>query len=145
PVNVSGEMFHALRERLGPDLTLAAMGGSMAVNLRNGTHAAHVTMGRVSREYFDVVAIQPRFGRAFTGDEDSAGGAAAVVIADELWRTELGGRPDAVGTTLYLDGKPHTVVGIMPPEFRSFPGARLWGPLQLSPQDQGLNYLLLTR
>jgi putative ABC transport system permease protein len=40
------------------------------------------------------------------------------VITDTLWRQRLGADPRIVGNPIVLDGRPHTVVGILPPDFR---------------------------
>src|SRR5207248_8385125 len=45
----------------------------------------------------------------------------AAVLADALWRARFGGDPAVVGTTITLDGQPHTIVGILPRQF-VFPG-----------------------
>jgi putative ABC transport system permease protein len=63
----------------------------------------------------------------FTADEDRAGGPAAVLLSEGLWRERWGGR-DAVSETITLDGEPHTVVGVMPASFRFPAEARLWTP-----------------
>ena len=46
------------------------------------------------------------------------GAAEAVVISERFWLRRLGGDPAAVGRTITLDGSPHVVVGIVPPDFR---------------------------
>jgi putative ABC transport system permease protein len=145
PASFSGEMFHALRARLEGGERLAAIGGATSWNLLAGTHAVHVTGGRVSAATFDVLGVQPRLGRGFTAAEDSPGGPAVVVLGDALWRSQFDARPDILGQIVHLGGIPHQVIGVMPPHFATFPAAQLWGPLQLSPRDQGTNYQVLLR
>ena len=67
-----------------------------------------------------------------------AGAAAAVVISHGFWLRRLGGDPDVVGTTLTLNGVPHTVVGVTSSEFdvggldvRGFGVPEAWVPLQV--------------
>jgi hypothetical protein len=52
----------------------------------------------------------------FTRDEGVLGGAGVIVLTDTFWRNQFGGRDDVVGRSVLLDGKPHTVVGVLRPE-----------------------------
>ena len=55
-----------------------------------------------------------------------------VVVSDGLWRRQFGGRSDIVGSTLRLDGKPFTVIGVAPPDLTIPAGAEYWRPLIFS-------------
>jgi putative ABC transport system permease protein len=88
---------------------------------------ARVAAAVASRELFALLRTAPVAGRIFTAEEDGAGGAAAVVLSEGLWREQWAGR-DAVGETITLEGEPHTVVGVMPASFAFPPDARLWTP-----------------
>jgi putative ABC transport system permease protein len=88
-----------------------------------------------SRELFSVLRAAPLAGRTFTAEEDRAGGPAAVVLSEALWRERFGGG-DILGRTVALDGQPHTVVGLMPASF-GFPAeARLWTPAGREPRNE---------
>jgi hypothetical protein len=43
-----------------------------------------------------------------------------------LWQRQFGGRPELVGQSVVFNGRPHTVIGIMPPEFQ-FPSVENFG------------------
>lgn len=77
---------------------------------------------RASAGFFAVNGIQPALGRAFDADEDVPGAAPVVVISDALWRTRFDADPDVLGRTIRLGGEAHTIVGVMPADFR-FPEA----------------------
>jgi hypothetical protein len=68
---------------------------------------------RVSRNFFDVLGAKPMLGRTFL-DTDSSN---EVVVPYDVWRNGLHGSPAAVGRVAMLDGKPHIIVGVMPPDF----------------------------
>jgi putative ABC transport system permease protein len=96
--------------------------------------------GFVSADLFATLGVSPALGRAFTAEEDTAGGPPVVILSDSLWRRRFGGDPSVIGQALKLqipDYKSQgdlsrTVVGIMPPGFR-FPRERdLWLPLALN-------------
>jgi predicted permease len=104
--------------------------------------AERLTAQRVSASYFTVLGIGPRIGRAFTSDEDRAGGPDVVVLSDGLWRRRFAADPAIVGRTIRLDDRPFAVVGVMPASFENVlsPSADLWAPLQyrttLDPQGR---------
>ena len=55
-------------------------------------------------------------GRTFAADEATPGRERVVVVSHGLWQRQLGGARDAIGKTLSIDGRPHTVVGVLPPD-----------------------------
>ena len=85
--------------------------------------------------FFGIMGVAPQAGRQFSEQEEQPGSDRAVILSDGLWKRKFGGSRDAIGKSLELDGRPTTIVGVMPPEFR-FPSkdTELWAPLALSPQ-----------
>ncbi len=73
-------------------------------------------------------------GRDFVDGEDQPDGPHVVILSDAFWRTDFGARPDVVGTSIRLDGKPVTIVGVLPHDFEFAPSnsAPLWVPLHPS-------------
>jgi predicted permease len=68
----------------------------------------------VSDNFFELMAIRPAAGRFFTREEARPGAGQRVVIASYgLWQ-RYGGRHDFVGSTLSVNGRPHTVIGVSP-------------------------------
>jgi putative ABC transport system permease protein len=57
-----------------------------------------------------------------------------VVLGYDYWDTYLGGRRDALGEVVRLDGVPHTIIGVAPPDF-VFPlkATRMWVPMAMTP------------
>ena len=94
---------------------------------------------------FDIVGVQPAFGRAFKPEEDLAGEEPVVILSDALWQRRFGGERDVLGTVVRLNGVPHTVVGVMPPGF-SFPqGTDLWRPMAFTEDDRRWRGMLWLR
>jgi len=73
-------------------------------------------MREVSHGYFELLGIAPLIGRTFTHDEDRPGGPHVLILSYELWQTRFGGAPDVLGKTTGIDGRPFSIVGVMPPE-----------------------------
>jgi len=69
----------------------------------------------VTASAFDMLGVSPLMGRALLPEDQDAPG--TVVLSYALWKNQMGGSPDVVGTTLELDGTPYTVVGVMPEGF----------------------------
>ena len=69
----------------------------------------------VSRDYFTVLGTAPAAGRLSVAGAD---GGFTIVIGHRLWRERFGGRPDAVGKTLVVNGVPFSIAGVAPPDFR---------------------------
>ncbi len=82
----------------------------------------------ISADLFATLGVAPALGRAFTSEEDTDGGPLAVILSDGLWRRRFGGDPQVIGRAITLGGQSRTVVGIMPPGFRSHAEAQLWLP-----------------
>ena len=95
----------------------------------------------VTASFFDVMRMQPRIGRAFTGEDDRPGAAPVVVLADELWRTRFGADPGVVGRIVEINGANVEIVGVMPPGFAlSRPETQVWLPMGLDPENLRLGY-----
>jgi predicted permease len=141
-----GQTLHYLRERARRVKMLAAYRAtSSGWNLVAGDRAEYATGMRVTAGFFEVLGVPPLLGRGFSRAEDQANGPPAVVLSEPVWRRLLGGRRDAIGEIVLLGGIPHTVVGVMPAGFRTFPRADVWAPLRLDPNDTSYNNVILGR
>jgi predicted permease len=88
----------------------------------------------LAADLLPMLGIAPAMGRWFTVDDERSGG--VVILGYGLWESRFGGRMDAIGEKILLDGDAHTIIGVMPPEF-SFPqrSAQVWRPLRFAPAD----------
>ena len=127
---------------------LAAMqsGGNIMTVRRGSEPAKSLRSEYVSGNYFSTFGIGPFAGRTLTSADDTQGASPAVVVSYEAWQSQYGSDPSLVGSTLYLQGQPATVVGVAPPGFF---GDRVtdnppevWIPLAIEPLLDGRNALL---
>ena len=116
----------------------AATGGDMTVGLSDGSPPQTVSAARVSANFFNVLGLPLARGRNFTEEEDRAGGPSVAIISHDFWRDVLNSRADVLGSSLTLDGQPHTVIGVMRPAFRHPYRASVWVPLALPPPVAGV-------
>ena len=141
----TGQLFLYLRDQSRIFENIAARRQTNGWNLVAGRFVSYVPGQRVSERYFETVGAPLLMGRGFVAEEARANGTDAVVISESLWRRAYGGRQDVLGESLQLGDVPHTVVGVMPSTFRSFPEAEVWTPLRTSAADNSVNYQVVGR
>jgi putative ABC transport system permease protein len=88
-----------------------------------------VLAGRVSPGLLSLLGASPLHGRLFN-EEDVRSGAEVALLGEELWRSALGGSPDAVGGTIRLDDRLVTVLGVLPRWFKFPTGSQLLQPFR---------------
>jgi putative ABC transport system permease protein len=86
---------------------------------------------QVTPSFFKTLGVQPVLGRDFLEDEMQADGPHVTILTDAFWRTEFGADPTIIGRVIHLDGKPATIVGVLPRGFEFAPAnsAPLWVPI----------------
>ena len=101
--------------------------------------AVRVASMRVGPGFTAVVGIKPLLGRTFTAEEETAGdGSGAALISHRLWQTVLGGDATVIGSTLRLDGRPHEVVGVLPPNFHIPYDTDVWMPSRFGENERSI-------
>src|ERR1700730_15002995 len=87
-------------------------------------------IGTISdRGFFDALGVKPALGRIFSEEEDQPGRDGVVILGYGVWRQRFGGDPKIGGQTLIMNGKPRTVIGVMPEGFEYPPQSVMWSPL----------------
>ena len=83
----------------------------------------------VTPELFSVLKVSPQSGRVFLPEEAQDGNDDVVLISDELWRRRFGADPNLLGEKVIVNGRNHSVIGIMPHGFAFPQRTELWKPL----------------
>ena len=116
--------------------------------MRYGSHtltgrgdALMLTAGQVTANLFETWGIRTAAGRGFVEGEDRPGAPPVAVLSHRFWQRQFAGDPAIVGTPLFLDGAPATVVGVLAPdiEIGNLSQIDVWTPIALdpaSPRDQ---------
>ena len=69
----------------------------------------------VTGNYFSTLGLRPALGRLLQqGDNEPGADNMVAVIAHRFWMDRFGGKPDAVGQLLRLNGRAYTIVGVTP-------------------------------
>ena len=130
-------------ESLGlPELNLQPLGGSLSdlEAIRNQNHVFEEVIGywrsisllsdardnhqlymaRVTGNAFDFYGVAPLLGRGILAEDTKPAAPPIFVMSYRTWRGEFRGDPSILGKGYLIDGKPRTLVGIMPPRFQAF-------------------------
>jgi len=111
----------------------AAAASPTTVNLTGTGEPERIDGASVLWNYFNVLGVTMQQGRPFV-EGDGAGDGNVVVLSDGLWRRRFGAH-SVVGTTVTLDGRTCTIVGVAPPDLKLPAGATFWQPLIFKPRD----------
>jgi putative ABC transport system permease protein len=133
--------FQHWREQTAVVEDVAAYRGGV-VNLTGNGFPEQLRSEQVSADYFRLFGAVPYRGRTFSKEEDLPHGPKAVILSYAFWNRRYAADPQMLGKTISLGGDPHTVIGILKPDFdfRDFgPAPDVWVPFQLDPNptDQG--------
>ena len=76
-----------------------------------------VSAEMVSASFFSVLGVKAAMGRTFTSQEDQLGAGPTVILSGGFWKRKFGSSPDILGKAIILNGKPYTVVCVLPANF----------------------------
>jgi len=126
--NVSALSFLDYRDQNHVFAAAAAYAPATANLVANGEPERLAGL-RISEGLFPLLGVQPAIGRSFLKQDYQPGGESFVVLSDALWRRRFGADRGILGRPVDLSGKPYTVLGVMPGDFRFGPTADFWEPL----------------
>ena len=106
---------------------LAGMNIGMVVNWRDGSRSYKLAGTHVTDNFFEVTGIPVAMGRPIERGETGV-----TVVTYGFWRRRLGADPNVLGRRLVLDGKPYTVVGVLPRDHRMLVGFGMTPDLYLT-------------
>jgi putative ABC transport system permease protein len=92
----------------------ARMGG----NLTGEGTPERLVLEEVTTSYFATTGVMPMLGRPFQPADHADGANLVAILTHGLWQRRFGGDASMLDRTIDLDGRPHRVVGVMPPAFR---------------------------
>jgi predicted permease len=134
--NLPYAVFEHLRENTSVLSGIFAFTADTRV-LRGGGASERFTLHEVSGGFFSTLGVNPLLGRAIDPNDvgPNAQGQVAV-LSYPFWSRRFGRDPAVVGATVYLNGAPCTVIGVMPAGFfgvdrSQFPD--MWVPLPTEP------------
>jgi putative ABC transport system permease protein len=94
----------------------------------------------VTSNFFPLLKVNPIRGRNFQVDEERRGAPLVAIVSYDFWQSRFGGNEAVLDQKLTVNGKPHTIVGILPPGF-DFPlsargvGVGVWTTVAVEGQN----------
>jgi putative ABC transport system permease protein len=97
-------------------------------NLSDGDRPESVRGTMATSSLFPLFGVSPILGRALLASDEQPGKNLVVVLSSELWTRRFASDRGIIGREISLNGEPHTVVGVMPPNFVPDGYGELWVP-----------------
>ncbi len=108
---------------------LAAIHFNQGVVSEPGNPPERYRMARVTTGLFDLIKTPPILGRGFNEADGQAGAASVMLLGHKVWQNRYAGDPAVIGRAVRVDGKPVTIIGVMPEGFLFPNNEELWMPL----------------
>jgi putative ABC transport system permease protein len=83
----------------------------------------------ISWDLFSTLGVAPALGRDFVATDDRPGAEPVALLSDEIWRVRYAADRGIIGRSMLVNGKPHTIVGVMPADFEFPLYQKIWIPL----------------
>ena len=83
----------------------------------------------VTWNLFSLLGQPPALGRDFGPEDDRPGAEPVIMLSHEVWQVRYHGDAGVVGRAINVNGRPHTIIGVMPPRFAFPETQRLWVPI----------------
>jgi len=129
---IAGGVFSAWQTQSRSFSNFALLGAGLGYSLSEagGQLPEKVTFGVCSWNLFPTLGVEPALGRGFTAGDDQPSASATAILTWGLWKRRFGGDPSVLNRTIHLDGKPYTIIGVMPSWF-AYPdlNVQLWTPI----------------
>ena len=123
--DISNAAYLAWREAPASIDGIAAWTES-TVTISGQGDAQRVQIASVTPDLFPLLGVQPLLGRAFAGTDLQDGRQDLLVLSESLWRTRFNADVAAIGRAVQIDGKTHTIVGVLPDRL-AYPDAQTAG------------------
>ncbi len=103
-------------------------GSTVNVTDRQEAAALH-RRAHTTENFLRILGVTPMLGRDFTAADNKPGAEKVALIGYNIWQRDFGGSKDIVGRGVRINGKPATIIGVMPKGFAFPTNEDLWIPL----------------
>ncbi|MBV9009705.1 MAG: ABC transporter permease [Verrucomicrobia bacterium] len=112
--------------------SFSAMAGYLSgstINVTYHNNPQRYTGSYTTEDLFKIIGVAPALGRDFTAEDNKPGAPKTAILSDEIWRRDFEADPNIVGQNVTINGKPATIIGVMPRGFKFPISEELWTPL----------------
>jgi hypothetical protein len=104
--------------------SFSAMGNygeiAQGFNLTGVGEPERVQASTASSDLFSLLGVRAVVGRTFQPEEDKTGSAGVILLSYHYWQRRFGGDAGVVGRSVSLDGRPYTIVGVLPASYQIY-------------------------
>ncbi len=131
--DLSYPVYRELAEQAGKGgaFSLVAAFTMRSLTLTGKEEPERVIGLEVSANLFPLLGVQPVLGRGFRPEEDQPGAPRTILLSHDLWLRRYAGDPKVVGSSIMVNNRASTVIGVMPPRFLFPQDNQAWVPLAL--------------
>ena len=139
----SYDLYRYLKQSAPEFQQLAAVqAGTGQWSVRRGNALPKPLYGEfVSGNYFSTLGVGAYAGRVFSDKDDTPTAPPAVVLSYRAWQGEYTSDPSIIGSTIYIQARPFTVIGVAPPGFfgdrETDAPPDFWMPINAEPYVRG--------
>ncbi len=126
---ISAMDFEELLPRQQSFESLTAYLNGSTVNVTVNGHPQRYQGAYVTENFLRSLGIVPILGRDFTADDNKPGAGKVAIVGYGTWQRDFGGDRDIIGKGVRINGRPATVVGVMPQGFAFPTNEEIWIPL----------------
>jgi predicted permease len=132
--------YEDLRAAQQSFVQMAAYEYGSTINLTYKNNPQRCTGAYVTDEFFKILGVSPILGRDFTAEDNKPGVEKVAILSHEIWQRDFSGDRSVIGQSVTINGKPATVIGVMPRNFKFPLSEELWVPLynEYAPRPRGI-------
>jgi putative ABC transport system permease protein len=108
----------------------AAFPFARKTTVTGGAEPERVSFTYGAHDLFQTLGVTPTAGRWFTPEEGRLGAPNVVMVSERFAQRRFGAPRNALGASLAMDGRPYTVVGVMPATFHFLDDVDVWAPMR---------------
>jgi predicted permease len=99
------------------------------INVTYNNNPQRYTGAYVTEDMFKIIGVSPVLGRDFNAEDNKPGSPKTAILGDEIWRRDFNADANIVGKGVIINGRPATIIGVMPRGFKFPISEELWTPL----------------
>src|SRR5262249_8376127 len=143
---IPGTLYNAWRQRAPSGVAIGAATPGRVRDVRTGDRTENVRVRAASPDLFAVLGVGAGVGRTFADLPAQLGALKPAVLSRRVWSGLFEDRPEAIGSTIWIDGDPHTIVGVMPEAFWfAETNATIWVPIDADRLPRAVLLLAVVR
>jgi predicted permease len=129
-------LYTELQQAVAPYIELAALKPASPTRIAiDGGEPETALVEGVTATYFTALRVSARVGRVLDASDDEQSGSFVAVLSHATWQRRFAGDPRAIGTTIRINNRSYTVVGVTAEDFAGLEAHQrtdVWIPLKAS-------------